>query len=100
MNSLFKKLGILAVSSVITLGSYGYAVADEKKQDYSFDSFGKKEFKKLKITAVATADVDGDGDQDIIIGYGVGYNPSIYIIENKMPQKNKESTEEKYRKEK
>jgi len=103
MNSLSKKLGVLAVSSIITLGSYGYAFADEKKKNYSFDNFGGKtihvpDYDRLswsKVVNVTTADVDGDGDQDIILGIESAYSPKIIIIENKMPQKNKESIEKK-----
>jgi len=97
MNSLLKNLGVLAVSSIMTLGSYGYAFAgDEKQKGYqSFNDFGKIQLYEgggRAVTTVTTADVDGDGDQDIIVGIEK-HNPSIYIIENKMPQKNKENKE-------
>lgn len=98
MSSLLKKLGILAVSSAITLSSYGYAIAGEKKKTHAFYNFNRIDISSshdgmgvgFRVTTVATADVDGDGDQDIIVGIE-GYNQAIYIIENKMPQKNKEA---------
>jgi len=94
MNSLFKKLGVLGISSAITLASYGYVSAGEDANKYEFSNFGKVIAEKYegdnnsRVTTVTTADVDGDGDQDIIIGIE-SMAPHIYIIENKMPQKKK-----------
>jgi len=91
MNSLLKKLGLIIPGVFLGLNCFNYAIAEDNKKDkYSFSGFKHYNFHLSGFThPIQLGDMDGDGDLDIIIIDSKG----VIILENKIPQKNKDYEE-------
>ncbi len=81
-----KKLALASGLSALLLAGCNYRDQSEEEV-YNFTNFGdiNASIENSSVSALVVGDMDGDGDLDIVRST----RASIYIYENKIPQKNK-----------